>query len=456
MQSSGKIKLVDLNPLLTCVLCKGYYIDATTIIECLHSFCKTCIVRYLQSNKFCPTCDVQVHKTRPLLNIRSDQTLQDIVYKLVPGLFKNEMKRRRDFYRQDDALVQKSIPSSSEKRGDIWGCDRLIFTPEDIISVSLEYSPLSSNSPRVSSNLFSLESFHVNGDINKKRKKCAKSDRRYLRCPGGLKVHHLKKLLRAKYGLLNSDKKVDLLYMHDVLKDEFTLVDLAYIYAWKRSEPLRLFYKITEKSNIIVQNIENSNIIEAFANTVALENQVPLVVSTASTSTCTIPIASLAPSVATAPSSRHPSPPPSPQMAQEPNYFRVANQNAAILHRGQDATLPEPKLKSALKKTSSFNSSESPPILRNLDNDVPEFASKSQLEKGILTNCKTPNDLKLKKRVTFSVNLVQDCQTNNNSMKRKAPKYPGHRGLYKHDPVNASTINKVYHSKNKVLSRKSS
>ncbi|KFM66002.1 Polycomb complex protein BMI-1, partial [Stegodyphus mimosarum] len=94
MQSSGKIKVADLNKLLTCVLCKGYYIDATTIIECLHSFCRTCIVRYLQTNKFCPTCEVQVHKTRPLVNIRSDQTLQDIVYKLVPGLFKNEMKRR--------------------------------------------------------------------------------------------------------------------------------------------------------------------------------------------------------------------------------------------------------------------------------------------------------------------------------------------------------------------------
>ena len=60
--------------------------------------CKTCIVRYLETSKYCPICDVQVHKTRPLLNIRSDKTLQDIVYKLVPGLFKNEMKRRRDFY----------------------------------------------------------------------------------------------------------------------------------------------------------------------------------------------------------------------------------------------------------------------------------------------------------------------------------------------------------------------
>lgn len=32
-----KLKLSDLNPHLMCVLCGGYYIDATTIVECLHS-----------------------------------------------------------------------------------------------------------------------------------------------------------------------------------------------------------------------------------------------------------------------------------------------------------------------------------------------------------------------------------------------------------------------------------
>jgi len=34
-----KLSLTDLNTHLVCVLCGGYLIDATTIIECLHS-CK--------------------------------------------------------------------------------------------------------------------------------------------------------------------------------------------------------------------------------------------------------------------------------------------------------------------------------------------------------------------------------------------------------------------------------
>lgn len=36
-----KIFLQTINPYITCNLCRGYLIDATTIVECLHS-CKYC------------------------------------------------------------------------------------------------------------------------------------------------------------------------------------------------------------------------------------------------------------------------------------------------------------------------------------------------------------------------------------------------------------------------------
>ena len=39
MHRTTKIKLTELNPNVICVLCGGYYINATTITECLHS-CK--------------------------------------------------------------------------------------------------------------------------------------------------------------------------------------------------------------------------------------------------------------------------------------------------------------------------------------------------------------------------------------------------------------------------------
>ena len=38
-QTTTRLKLTDINEHLLCVLCGGYLVDATTIVECLHS-CK--------------------------------------------------------------------------------------------------------------------------------------------------------------------------------------------------------------------------------------------------------------------------------------------------------------------------------------------------------------------------------------------------------------------------------
>ncbi|XP_076349555.1 polycomb complex protein BMI-1-like isoform X3 [Tachypleus tridentatus] len=190
-QPSG-LHVMEVNPYLTCVLCGGYFIDATTITECLHSFCKTCIVRYLKSSKFCPICDVQVHKTRPLVNIRADKTLQDIVYKLVPGLFRNEMKRRREFYSAHPK--EAAHVTCQEDRGDLTE-QRVIYSPDDIISLSLEYGYGNNQLPTT---------FH------------------------------------------SDDKTVSIMYYDEVLQDNYKLMDIAYIYTWKRNEPMRLFYRITD------------------------------------------------------------------------------------------------------------------------------------------------------------------------------------------------------------------
>lgn len=49
-QSGGhRVCLAKLNEQLTCKLCGGYFIDATTIIECLHS----CTVSFLLDNTMC-------------------------------------------------------------------------------------------------------------------------------------------------------------------------------------------------------------------------------------------------------------------------------------------------------------------------------------------------------------------------------------------------------------------
>lgn len=61
-----------------CLLRRRHSICSLLLIRTfsLSTVCKTCIVAFLETNKFCPRCDVQVHKTCPQLSIRSvlDQT----------------------------------------------------------------------------------------------------------------------------------------------------------------------------------------------------------------------------------------------------------------------------------------------------------------------------------------------------------------------------------------------
>ncbi|KAJ7371931.1 hypothetical protein OS493_022029 [Desmophyllum pertusum] len=129
------MKIQDLNPHIMCVLCGGYLVDATTIVECLHSFCRSCIVKYLQSSYHCPVCDAEVHKTKPLLHIRPDRTLQEIVFKLVPGLYQAELKLRQDL---EEKQQEENTPPEEKGAADEMK-DKKEVEMEDPVCITLEY-----------------------------------------------------------------------------------------------------------------------------------------------------------------------------------------------------------------------------------------------------------------------------------------------------------------------------
>lgn len=222
-----KLKLSDLNPHLMCVLCGGYYIDATTIVECLHSFCRSCIVKHLESSKYCPICEVQVHKTKPLINIRPDKTLQDIVYKLVPGLYASEMKNRRKFYKERPHYMK---PNDSESVGEV-SDDGMFSINDEYITLSLSY--------HISNKQASPDGFQEIASPDK-------SEQRYFKCPTAVTVFHLQKLLKAKYELNDNNYKVELFFKDQPLHKDFTLLDIAYVYLSKNKGALDLTYLIFE------------------------------------------------------------------------------------------------------------------------------------------------------------------------------------------------------------------
>ncbi|XP_023654400.1 polycomb group RING finger protein 6 isoform X3 [Paramormyrops kingsleyae] len=104
--------LAELFPYICCTICKGFFIEATTITECLHTFCKSCIVKHFFYSNRCPNCNVVVHQTQPLYNIRLDRQLQDIVFKMIPHLEERERERMQSFYKERGLEVPKPVGPS--------------------------------------------------------------------------------------------------------------------------------------------------------------------------------------------------------------------------------------------------------------------------------------------------------------------------------------------------------
>ena len=113
-----KFPLSNLTEHLMCTLCGGYYRDCHTIVDCLHSFCRSCLILFfekngLTGNKHCPACDVELgphpfkrHTSISTIQILPDRTLQEIVDKMLPSFKEEEIRKERDFYARRDIKLK--------------------------------------------------------------------------------------------------------------------------------------------------------------------------------------------------------------------------------------------------------------------------------------------------------------------------------------------------------------
>lgn len=127
--------------------------------------------------------------------------------------FSDEMRSRREFYEKHPD-EKHAVPA--EARGE--SAESHIFSPDESLNLSLEYY-----CPSVKS-----ENQDSNSDAEGKS-----LPRRYLRCPAAVTVFHLQKLIRAKYGLTDAHR-VDILYQEEALRSTYSLMDIMYIYLWRR------------------------------------------------------------------------------------------------------------------------------------------------------------------------------------------------------------------------------
>ncbi|XP_036372514.1 polycomb group RING finger protein 1-like [Megalops cyprinoides] len=228
-----KMKIKDLNEHIVCYLCAGYFIDATTITECLHTFCKSCIVKYLQTSKYCPMCNVKIHETQPLLNLKLDRVMQDIVCKLIPGLQEREDKRIKEFY-QSRGLERVIQPLDDDAMLDTAGlpCTGFdhskahFYRYDEQVSLCLERQSLSS----------SLSS-------GKDENKLARQ--RFVRCSARAEVRHLRGALCHRLHL--ERHQVQMLFNNESLPDHMTMKQLWLSHWFGKAQPLVLHYTIKDK-----------------------------------------------------------------------------------------------------------------------------------------------------------------------------------------------------------------
>lgn len=100
--ASLSVSVAELNEFLTCPLCNGYFREAHTIPECLHSFCKACILKNFTENNqkghvVCPTCKTNLGVYANNKQLIYDRNLQALLDEIFPHFAEQEKAEETAF-----------------------------------------------------------------------------------------------------------------------------------------------------------------------------------------------------------------------------------------------------------------------------------------------------------------------------------------------------------------------
>ncbi|KAL3050739.1 hypothetical protein OYC64_012709 [Pagothenia borchgrevinki] len=221
MAATGRKHLVkDFNHFMTCYLCRGYLIKPTTVTECLHTFCKSCIVQHFEDSNDCPRCGIQVHETNPLEMLRLDNTLEEIIFKLVPGLREREEQQELEFWKKnqprENGQERRQRLGLPDVVGDYGGRD------EDDDGDEEDYHR---NDPQIAICLDCLR--------NTGQSEATVTDlmKRFIRCSSRVTVGTIKKFLSLKLQLPSS-YELDVLCNGEIMGRDHTL-EFIYMTRWR-------------------------------------------------------------------------------------------------------------------------------------------------------------------------------------------------------------------------------
>ncbi|XP_070540114.1 polycomb group RING finger protein 5-A-like isoform X2 [Ptychodera flava] len=231
----------EFNRFITCSICGGYLIKPCTIAECLHTFCKSCIVRHFEDSKHCPRCAIQVHETNPSEMLRMDKTMEDVVFKLVPGLQEREKQRERDFWasRESEQPKQRDETESPPFKR--------LKTERDEAKEDCNHLTKNNNEhdyhrddPQIA---FCLDCFQSSRDGDNNNDALLKTlPRRFIRCSSRATVGLIKKFIARKLDL-SKDLKLDLLCNGEIMGKDHTLEFIYRTRGKLQTYPMTLQYR---------------------------------------------------------------------------------------------------------------------------------------------------------------------------------------------------------------------
>uniref|UniRef100_A0A8C6J0V4 RAWUL domain-containing protein n=1 Tax=Melopsittacus undulatus TaxID=13146 RepID=A0A8C6J0V4_MELUD len=177
---------------------------------------QSCLVKYLEENNTCPTCRIVIHQSHPLQYVGHDRTMQDIVYKLVPGLQEAEIKKQREFYYKLGMEVPGDIKGETCSAKHLDSHHNVETKPDE-----------NSNKETSEGNQEEDNDYHRSDEQVSICLECNSSKlrglkRKWICCSAQATVLHLKKFIAKKLNL-SSFNELDILCNEEILGKDHTL-----------------------------------------------------------------------------------------------------------------------------------------------------------------------------------------------------------------------------------------
>ena len=215
--SAVKIDKKKLISLLKCPICSGIFRTPTTINECMHTFCKSCIYKWFYDTgnpvkDICPVCEIKLGG-RPLDSLIFDSSLAGLVDILFPEFEEIDKENQKKMY---DAFRENKEPLPGDEE------ETKIHKP----SIKIHLHPLECKDSQLCLPKIEQKSFLLQKNMD---------------------IETLKKFLAEK--LKVQSEEINIIYKGQEMPSNYTLDDIDRLYGFDQDQTIFYYGKIVLNKN---------------------------------------------------------------------------------------------------------------------------------------------------------------------------------------------------------------